>query len=56
MSHRNVRFLAVAALALLLGAASVSLVNTPTTSAQSGEVPQGSTTTFAVLAASAVTR
>ncbi|HEX8723252.1 MAG TPA: ice-binding family protein [Pyrinomonadaceae bacterium] len=54
MTHRNVRFLAVAALALLLGAASVPLVNTSTTSAQSG-VPQGSTTTYAVLAASAVT-
>lgn len=54
MSHRNVRFLAGAALALLLGAASVPLFNTSTTSAQSG-VPRGTTTTFAILAGQAVT-
>jgi hypothetical protein len=42
------------ALTILLGAASVSLLNTPSTSAQSG-VPRGTTTTYAVLAASAVT-
>jgi hypothetical protein len=57
MTHRNSRLLAGVALALLLGAASVPLVNTSTTSATSAQsgVPQGSTTTFAVLAASAVT-
>ena len=42
------------ALALLLGAASVPLLNTFTTSAQSG-VPRGTTTTFAILAGQAVT-
>jgi hypothetical protein len=41
------------ALALLLGAASVSLLHAPAASAQSG-VPKGTTTTYAVLAASAV--
>jgi hypothetical protein len=55
MTHRTFRFLAGVALATLLGAASVSLLDTSTTSAQSGGVPQGSTTTYAVLAASAVT-
>ena len=54
MTHKNFRFLAGVTLAILLGAASVSLLYAPTTSAQSG-VPQGSTTTYAVLAASAVT-
>ncbi|MET0624700.1 MAG: ice-binding family protein [Pyrinomonadaceae bacterium] len=54
MTHRNYRFLAGATLALLLGAASASLLTTPEASAQSG-VPQGTTTTYAVLAASAVT-
>ena len=54
MTHRNFRFLVGVALALLLGAASVPLLNTSTTSAQSG-VPQGSTTTFAILAGQAVT-
>ena len=54
MTHGNFGFLAGAALALLLGAASVALLDTPAASAQSG-VPQGTTTTYAVLAASAVT-
>ena len=54
MTHGYFRLLAGVALVTLLGAASVSFLNTPATSAQSG-VPQGSTTTFAVLAASAVT-
>ena len=49
MTHRNYRFLAGVALALLLGAASASLFNAPATSAQS-EVPQGTTTTYAILA------
>ena len=56
MSHRNYRLLAGLALALLLGAASIPLVKTPTTSAQSaGGVPRGTTTTFAILAGQAVT-
>ncbi len=54
MTHRNLRFFSGMALTILLGAASVSLLNTPSTSAQSG-VPRGTTTTYAVLAASAVT-
>ncbi len=54
MSHKYFRLLAGMALAILLGAASVPLLYTPRTSAQSG-VPQGTTTTYAVLAASAVT-
>lgn len=54
MTHRNYRFLAGVALALLLGAASVPLLTPPGTSAQSG-VPRGSTTTFAILAGQAVT-
>jgi hypothetical protein len=54
MTHRNFRFLAGVALALLLGAASVPPLHMPTTSAQSG-VPRGTTTTYAVLAATAVT-
>ena len=54
MTHRNYRLLAGVALALLLCAASFSLLNTSTTSAQSG-VPRGTTTTFAILAGQAVT-
>ncbi|HEX8686197.1 MAG TPA: ice-binding family protein, partial [Pyrinomonadaceae bacterium] len=54
MTHSYYRFLAGVALALLLGAASVPLLNTSTTSAQS-EVPRGTTTTFAILAGQAVT-
>ncbi len=55
MTHRSYRFIAGVALALLLGAASVPLLNTFTTSAQSGGPPQGTTTTFAILAGQAVT-
>jgi len=54
MTHKYFRIFAGVALAILLGAVSVPLLYTPTTSAQSG-VPQGTTTTYAVLAASAVT-
>lgn len=52
-THKYITFTAGVALAILLGAASF-LPLVPATSAQSG-VPQGTTTTFAVLAASAVT-
>src|ERR1051325_820350 len=48
------RILAGVAVAILLGAASVPLLYTPTTSAQS-VVPRGTTTTFAILAGQAVT-
>jgi hypothetical protein len=54
MTHRYFTVLAGVALAILLGAASASLLYTSATSAQSG-VPQGTTSTYAVLAASAVT-
>ncbi|HEY9284555.1 MAG TPA: ice-binding family protein [Pyrinomonadaceae bacterium] len=54
MSHRNFRFLAGVALALLLGASTIPLVGTSTATAQS-EVPRGTTTTFAILAGQAVT-
>jgi len=54
MSHRYFTVLAGVAFAILLGAASVSLLYSSTTSAQSS-VPQGTTSTYAVLAASAVT-
>ena len=54
MTQRYFRFLASVALAILLGAASVPFLYAPATSAQSG-VPRGTTTTFAVLAGSAVT-
>src|ERR1044071_5888224 len=54
MTHKFLRFLTGVALAILLGAAGVSLLYAPTTSAQSA-VPQGTTTTYGVLAASAVT-
>jgi len=54
MTHKNFRIFAGVALAILLGAASVPLLYTPTTSAQSG-VRQGTTTTYAILAATAVT-
>jgi hypothetical protein len=54
MTHKNFRLLVGFALAIVIGAASVSLLDTPTTSAQSG-VPQGTTTTYAILAATAVT-
>lgn len=54
MTHRYFTVLAGVALAILLGAASVSLLYSSATSAQSS-VPQGTTTTFGVLAASAVT-
>jgi len=55
MTHRNYRFIAGVALVLLLGVASIPLVNTSTTSAQSGGVPQGTYTTYAILAGQAVT-
>jgi len=54
MTHKYFRILAGVAVAILLGAASVPLLYTPTTSAQSG-VPRGTTTTFAILAGQAVT-
>lgn len=54
MTHKYFRILTGVALAILFGAASVPLLYTPTTSAQSG-VPQGTTTTYAILAASTVT-
>ena len=54
MTHKYLRLLVGVALATLLSATGVSILHTPTTSAQSG-VPQGSTSTYAVLAASAVT-
>ena len=54
MTHKYIRFFTGVALAILLGAAGVSFVYTPTTSAQS-TVPRGTTTTYAVLAATAVT-
>lgn len=54
MTHKHFRFLASVALAILLGGASVPLFYAPIASAQGG-VPQGTTTTFAILAASAVT-
>jgi Ice-binding-like len=54
MTHKYFRFLASVALAILLGGASVPFLYAPATSAQSG-VPRGTTTTFAVLAATAVT-
>jgi hypothetical protein len=54
MTHKYLRLLLGVALVSLLSAAGVSLLYTPTTSAQSG-VPQGTTATYAVLAASAVT-
>jgi hypothetical protein len=54
MTQRYFRFLASVALAILLVGTSVPLLNVPTTSAQSG-VPRGTTTTFAVLAATAIT-
>ncbi|MDX6270403.1 MAG: type secretion system secreted protein VgrG [Acidobacteriota bacterium] len=53
MTHKYFTFAAGVALAILLGAASF-LPLVPATSAQSG-VPRGTTTTYAVLAASAVT-
>jgi len=53
MTHKYFRILTGVALAILLGAASVPLLITPT-SAQSG-VPRGTTTTFAILAGQAVT-
>lgn len=55
MTHKYFRIFAGVVLAILLGAASVPLLYTPTTSAQSGGVPRGTTTTFAILAGQAVT-
>jgi hypothetical protein len=54
MTQKYFRFLASVALAILLGGAGIPFLYAPTTSAQSG-VPRGSTTTYAILAASAVT-
>src|SRR6185295_15574264 len=54
MTHKYFRIFAGVALAILLGAACVPLLYTPTTSAQSA-VPRGTTTTFAILAGQAVT-
>jgi hypothetical protein len=54
MTHRYFRLIAGVALVALLSAISVSLLRVPTTSAQSG-VPQGTTTTYAILAGQAVT-
>lgn len=54
MTHRYYRLFTGVALAILLGAATFSLPYTQTTSAQTG-VPLGTTTTYAVLAATAVT-
>ena len=54
MTHKYFRLMIGVALVMLLSAASISLLRVPTTSAQSG-VPQGTTTTYGVLAASAVT-
>lgn len=54
MTHKYFRFLASVALAILLGGVGVPLLYAPTTSAQSA-VPRGTTTTYSVLAATAVT-